>query len=385
MDSNRTSLPIFDTKDTSSIATRWRKWKRSLELFLEVNSVALASRKKSYLLHYAGPAVQDIFYELAGHDAAPPMGSDVYREAVRLLDDYFAPMASVPYDRFVFRSIRQKEEETVDQFVSRLREQGRLCDYGDALDMRITEQIFDHCLSEELREVILKKKLMTVNEIVEEARMIETVHRNKELMAREKDEGKEAAMKTEAGESSINRIKTKKKAVCFRCGLTGHFANDKACPARNKICDRCKIVGHFKKMCKTKSDSSKDKKRGKVLMVADSGANSVSASDTDSDVCHIYAVNGKQAYVTCYTGGVKLDWVIDSGAHVNVISRATWKELKEKGCHYTSAKKPQNALRVYGDGELRIYKVIQTDIATQSKKVNHQIYSYRGHSTSTGS
>lgn len=127
-------------------------------------------------------------------------------------------------------------------------------------------------------------------------------------------------------------------------------------------------------MCKIKSDSSKDKKRGKVSMVADSGADSISASDTKSDVCHISATNGKQAYVTCYTGGVELDWVIDSGAHVNVISRATWKELKEKGCHYTSAKKPQNALRVYGDGELRIYKVIQTDIASQSKKVNHQIY-----------
>lgn len=48
--------------------------------------------------------------------------------------------------------------------------------------------------------------------------------------------------------------------------------------------------------------------------------------------------------------------------------------MEGAGCHYTSAKKPQNALRVYGDGELRIYKVIQTDIASQSKKVNHQIY-----------
>lgn len=124
MDPIRPFLSTFDTRDISSIATRWRKWKRSLELFLEVNSVALAARKKSYLLHYAGPAVQDIFYEIPGHDASPPAGSDVYREAVRLLDDYFAPMASVPYDRFVFRSIRQQDGETVDQFVSRLREQG---------------------------------------------------------------------------------------------------------------------------------------------------------------------------------------------------------------------------------------------------------------------
>lgn len=74
-------------------------------------------------------------FEIPGHDAPPPAGSDVYREAVRLLDDYFAPMASVPYDRFVFRSIKQQDGETADQIVSRLREQGRLCDYGAALDM----------------------------------------------------------------------------------------------------------------------------------------------------------------------------------------------------------------------------------------------------------
>ncbi|XP_062542458.1 uncharacterized protein K02A2.6-like [Armigeres subalbatus] len=383
MEASRSSLPPFDTKDTSSIATRWKKWKRSLELFLEVNSVALASRKRSYLLHYAGPAVQDIFYELEGHDAAAPMGSDIYREAIKLLDNYFAPMASIPYDRFVFRSIRQKEGETVDQFASRLREQGRLCDYGDALDMRITEQIFDHCRSEELREVILKKKLMTVNDTLEEARMIETVHRNKELMAKENIEAKGEAMNHGVENLTVNRIKTNNKSVCFRCGLAGHFANNKACPAKNKSCDRCNIVGHFKKMCKTKNyAATKNKKHDKILMVADTRREPVrrnssadnSANESDSDVCHIYATNEEQGYVTCTTGGVKLNWVIDSGAHVNVISRNTWDKLKRKGCQYTAGENPQKSLRVYGGGELKVHKIVNTEIATDFSKVNHKIY-----------
>lgn len=370
MESSRQSLAPFDTKDASSVATRWSKWKRSLELFLEVSCVALPSRKKSYLLHYAGSEVQDIFYDIEGHNAAPPAGSDVYREAIRLLDEYFAPLSSVPYDRFVFRTMKQKEGETVEKFVNRLKEQGRLCDYGAALDMRVTEQVFDHCLLEELREAILKKKIMTVAGIVEEARIIETVHRNREQMAKEC---------VTAEDASVNRIKMnkKKEGSCYRCGIMGHFANDKSCPARSKTCDRCNIIGHFKQMCKTKLESTPNKKHGKVMMVGESknvSRSEDSENDDDSDVCNIYATSTEQGVVTCYTGGVKLNWVVDSGAHVNVISRRTWDELKQNGCHYTNEKKPREALRVYGEGKLKVHKVIKADIETRTKKVSHQIY-----------
>lgn len=127
-------------------------------------------------------------------------------------------------------------------------------------------------------------------------------------------------------------------------------------------------------MCKTKHDPTKSKKHGKVQMVGESGDETVSESDGESDVWPIYATSGKQGYVTCFTGGVKLDWVIDSGAHVNLINRTTFDELKQKGCHYTPTKKHRETLRVYGDGKLKVYKVIQTEIATLSNKVSHEIY-----------
>lgn len=271
------TLQPFDTKDVSSIGTRWRKWKRQLELYLEVNCIALPTRKRAFLLHYAGPEVQDIFYEIEGHDANPPIGSDGYKEAIRLLDAHFAPLASIPYDRFVFRNIKQKTDETVEKFVGRLREQGRLCEYGPALDMRITEQIFDNCLSEELREMILKKKLMTVAEIVQEAQILETVKRNKEHMQK-------SVVPTE--EASISQVRSsRQKDVCFRCGAQGHYANDKLCPARKKVCDRCKMVGHFKKMCKTKVEhrQSSRKKDVKVRQVEEVVKCSSSSSEYESD------------------------------------------------------------------------------------------------------
>ncbi|XP_058449424.1 uncharacterized protein K02A2.6-like [Malaya genurostris] len=370
------SLQPFDISDTSSIGTRWRKWKRSLDLFLDVSCIALPSRKKAYLLHYAGQEVQDIFYDTEGNDNPPPPGSDVHKEAIRILDEHFAPFASVPYDRFLFRSIKQQDAETVEKFTARLREQGRLCEYGAALDMRITEQIFDNCRSEELREVILRKKLMTVADILEQARIIETVQRNREQMK----------SPNVVNDTEVNLARISKKDVCYRCGNTGHFASDKRCPAKDKTCDRCNIVGHFHKMCKTKPETRRSmmkKHKKKIWQIRDNSDESSPVEDSEcetdvegseTDVQQINTTGVSHDKVTCYIGGVKLDWIVDSGAHVNVISRKTWSLLKNRGCTANNRPNPRKFLRVYGNGKLRVHKVIKTDIATRSKSVNHKVY-----------
>ncbi|XP_065079771.1 uncharacterized protein LOC135702672 [Ochlerotatus camptorhynchus] len=260
--------------------------------------------------------------------------------------------------------MKQEEGESVEKFVVRLREQGRLCEYEGALDMRITEQVFDNCRSDELRDAILKKKLLTVAAIVGNARILETVKRNKEEMRE---------MSASLDEASVFQVKReKKKEVCFRCGNAGHFANDKGCPAKNKVCDKCKIIGHFRKMCRTKLEDkhgaakNKQEKKNRAFQVRDSddGAseNKAEQSDSDSDVQQINATGAEHDMVTCYVGGVKLNWIVDSGAHVNVISLETWRNLKSQGCKVSYSCEGRKFLRVYGNGKLKVHKIFKTDV-----------------------
>ena len=239
------NLPKFDPTDTSTVSNRWKKWKRCFEIFLDVNNVTAPARKRSYLLYYAGSDVQDIFFNLRGEaEVNIPAGSDVYAESIRLLDDYFLPLKCLPRERHIFRNLEQAPDESIEKFVLRLREQGNLCDYANWLDENIKEQLFEKGNSDELRAKILTKPNMTLAQTVELGRSLETIAKHRKNLVKCEE---------------VNRISSS-KGECFRCGHSGHYANDDECPAPDKRCEKCNLVGHFRRCCKTKRKELKEKK-----------------------------------------------------------------------------------------------------------------------------
>jgi len=77
-------------------------------------------------LHSAGMNVQDVLETIRDVPfVASYQGEtdNVFKQAMRNLDNYFAPKGNVPYERHVFHSLKQDSSETVDQYVSRLKKQ----------------------------------------------------------------------------------------------------------------------------------------------------------------------------------------------------------------------------------------------------------------------
>lgn len=357
----------FEIGDSSSVGRRWTAWKRSFELYLACTAEVAAGKKKAMLLHLAGQEVQEVFYDDPNHTATPAEGSDVYKHAVEILDRLFQPIVCVPHERAVFRKMSQNETESVAQFSRRLRHQGVLCDYGEALDMRITEQIFDGCRSNALREVILKKRLTGLTEIVEEGKVLETI----ELNQQEAGAG---------GSASVNRVKNS-ASQCFRCGSSEHYANDSRCPARQKTCDKCGRKRHFKKLCKTKNITAKKKK---VRQVEESEEEDEKLNENPKQIPGVLAVNDEKynSKVKCLVGGVPLEWLVDSGASVNVIDESTWKMLKTRGCKVScESVEAKKKLVAYGNHKLKVKGVFKTDIAHGSVTVHWEVYVIKGQGT----
>ena len=146
--SNTQVLKPFDCSETAGISARWERWLQAFELFATGKGVKNADQKKVLLLHTAGLDVQDIFFTLEEEG-----GSDNYRKATATLNKYFKPQANVPYERLCFRETSQLHNETVEEFLTRLRQKAKTCEFRDAnaVEEQIRDQVINKCLSHELR------------------------------------------------------------------------------------------------------------------------------------------------------------------------------------------------------------------------------------------
>ena len=72
---------------------------------------------------------------------------------------------------YLSRQITQSSEETVDQFVCRLRQRAASCDFGEREDGYIRDQLIDKCYSAKLRRKFLEKDgSVTLNDLLKTAR-----------------------------------------------------------------------------------------------------------------------------------------------------------------------------------------------------------------------
>ncbi|KAF0300644.1 hypothetical protein FJT64_026894 [Amphibalanus amphitrite] len=110
--------------------TAWPRWIRMFDNFLVAvgGGSFSAARKEAILLTCLGAEGQRIFESLPA--AVKQEGEDQYAFTRRRLEAQFAPRQNVCVERYRFRSRVQQTEETVQQWVSILRQLASSCEYG---------------------------------------------------------------------------------------------------------------------------------------------------------------------------------------------------------------------------------------------------------------
>ena len=140
-------LPPFNLKGSAAeVSQRWKSWLRAFQYYADGKGITGAHKLKSLMLHYLGQEVQELFEDL--EDPArddPPSGDNEIKQAVRILSNHFLAATNPVYERHVFRQLEMRGEETADQFVSRLRQQARLCEFGSTTSAN--EQVRDQFVS----------------------------------------------------------------------------------------------------------------------------------------------------------------------------------------------------------------------------------------------
>ncbi|XP_064637856.1 uncharacterized protein LOC135494035 [Lineus longissimus] len=343
-------LPALERFEASgsctSLAPKWRKWKRNFEVYCAAKAVVNMPQKRALLLHCAGPQVQELFDTLVDPGPTPALDADgnpvadaanVFQKVVRTLDAHFLPKVNEPFERHLFRGLHQKEDESTDQFVSRLKTQAALCNFADQ-DIDIRDQIIEKCRSIKLKRKLLEQKDLTLTRALEIARVQESVNQQMAALAiksestpsanwvgeARKGQGHEEP-KFEKNKKRTDNRKSKtssgaKTGACYRCGREGYYGRDPTCPAKGKTCSKCSGRDHFAVVCKSKKNNNHNVN---VLGQAE--------GEHDDDYAFLIrdGATGTTNRLPIEIGGVKLEMLIDSGATCNVVDEDTWKALKK--------------------------------------------------------
>lgn len=244
----KVQILAFDPNgDQGSVFPRWERWLRAVELYFTGKNVTAPKQKKALLLHFGGFELQDVFYAIPGADTVAAE-EDAYDKTRTALNDYFKPKTNKTYERHIFRGLAQRDEETMNQFVTRLRQQAKNCEFV-SIDEEIKDQIVEKCRSVKVKKRILEQGDMTLNQVIEMAQAHEAT--TVQLKTMEVETVSKISGKKGRSQGVENMVKGGGK-LCYRCGYTAHFQADLKCPAKNKKCTKCDKVGHFAKMCRSK-------------------------------------------------------------------------------------------------------------------------------------
>jgi hypothetical protein len=134
---------------------------------------------------------------------------------------YFNPKRNTTIEIFKFCQAKQTNEETVEQFVTRLRLLSTYCEFAD-VNKEIVKQVIQTCTSKKLRRDLLKTDDIELTKILKISRAHDTVEAQARLIEQQ----------DETDTLQVDMIKTDRKSTTLN---KSHYKyNSKSNKAANK-------------------------------------------------------------------------------------------------------------------------------------------------------
>ena len=309
---------------TFSRPEEWEKWIRRFEQFRQASGLDKKDEaiQISTLVYSMGDEADDILCSCKLTAEAMRQ----YTMVKEALASHFIQRRNVIFERAKFNSRRQEPGESVDAFITSLYALAEHCGYGELHDEMIQDRIVVGIINAKLSEKLQLDAELTLEKAVTQAHQAETVRQQQPLVRGEgqvpvsvgavNHKGKGHPRSSSGDKSAKHTTGNDKRQSCSRCGKRPYHELQN-CPAKNAVCRQCNKRGHYKAVCRTN-------KSGKVQQVTEE-------SESDAEDWFLGAVGdndpGESWTATLLVNKIPIDFHIDTGAEVTLISQSAYKAI----------------------------------------------------------
>ena len=190
------------------------------------------TRLQLFFLRSAKKALE--IYE--GMTFNPPESSKVLDSVVQKFEEYCIGQTNETFKRYLFNSRSQKEDESIDHYVSAFRTLAKSCNFCQCLhESLIHDRIVFGVKEPALRKKLLQERQLTLEEAIDICKSGETTAQHLKDLATASDSNEVNALKLRDGKKPLKDPRDSKNAKkCKYCGGNHELKREK-CPAERVI------------------------------------------------------------------------------------------------------------------------------------------------------
>ena len=337
----------FSTTGRTSLPERWRQWKQTMQLYIELTMKNKSQKEKcSAFLYTIGQAGRDVYNTMTLSEEEQDK-IDVLFSKFEL---YCKPKQNVTIERYRFNTRVQGRQETVDQYLTELKLIAKNCSFGELENELVRDRLVCGTNSEEVRQRLLSVEDISLDKAVSICRAHEETKKNVqyfndgpavEVCDLKKKSARTMQRNPTNTHTARDAIDPPNKSPCKNCGLQHP---KRQCPAFGKQCRNCKKLNHFAKCCRSA--------KRKVESVEQS------ENSPKSDLMFVGAINhsnktemgADECYTTLDIEGHSVKFKVDTGSQVNILPSSVYRQLNVR--HKLA--KPTTRLTSYSGEDLKV-------------------------------
>lgn len=313
---------------SGNVSETWKRWIQRWTLYARASGVDVKDDpvKCAIFLHVIGEEGLEIYntFQFTEEEA------DKLDPLKEKFESYCIPKTNVTFERYKLNTRTQHEGESIDQYVTELKHLAATCDYRELRDELIRDRIVLGLRDNAVRGRLLREADLTLGRAVEMCRADEASRQQIKSIETRPAAGVINEVKRSPGgrrgkppfkpstpRNAPHRHAKSVVQTCDACGYHQHTRSE--CPALNAYCKLCHKKGHFAKRCSTRRNVHEITSAVGVEP-SEFFLGSVESKEHDEPPWH----------TSVEMNGTVVDFKIDCGADVTVISSETYRQLHER-------------------------------------------------------